>query len=158
MTFDEAVEFVLEHEGEYSDDPADTGGRTKFGISQRAYPDLDIPNLARGEAVEILRRDYWEKCRCSELPAGLDLLVFDAAVNQGPGAAARMLQKVLRVAQDGIVGAITIRAAHSFDANVRQEFIARRAYQYALVPQVMRMGLGWYRRLADAAAMAFTSQ
>src|SRR5690606_2973445 len=56
-----AVEVVLEHEGGYVHDPHDPGGETKFGISKRQYPDLDIANLTREQAIEIYRRDWWDK-------------------------------------------------------------------------------------------------
>jgi len=148
-TFNRAVEFVLRFEGDLSDDPKDSGGLTKFGISKKAYPDLDIRNLSRKDAIEIYRRDYWNKCKCNELPAPLALILFDSAVNQGPASAIRLLQKSLEVRADGVMGPETIAAA--FRASLRivvPEFIARRAYQYSLHPDVTRFGLGWMRRLA----------
>ena len=154
MTFERAVDFVLAHEGGYSDDPADTGGATKYGISRKSYPDLDIQGLTKEAAMVILRRDYWDKCRCGEMPNGLDLLVFEAAVNQGAFAAAKMLQTVLQVPQDGIVGAITLHAANNA-LHIKNDYLAQRMYQYALVPQVLRFGRGWYRRLADCAEIIF---
>lgn len=154
MTFDKAVAFVLSQEGEYSNDPQDAGGATKWGISHRSYPELDIANLTREQAIDIYKKDFWDRCQCSQLPDGLDFLVFDAAVNQGPVAAIRMLQNGLKVTSDGVMGAITIRAANT-TPNICTEYIARRLYQYALIPQVLRFGLGWFRRVAQAAQVAF---
>ena len=149
ILFDRAVEFVLRFEGDLSDDPHDPGRITKFGISQKAYPDVDIRALTRREAIELYRRDYWMKCKCDHLPAPLAMILFDSAVNQGPRPAVRMLQQALSVRVDGVVGAETIAAGHRASLRlVAVEFIARRGFQYALHPQVSRFGLGWYRRLA----------
>ena len=83
MSFEEAVEKVLAHEGGFVDHPSDPGGATNFGISQRAYPDLDIKNLTREKAIEIYHRDYWVACGCHHLSDRLAYVVFDAAVNSG---------------------------------------------------------------------------
>jgi len=157
MTFQSAVDFVLSFEGVLSDDPLDSGGLTKFGISQKAYPALDIRSLTREQAVEIYRTDYWNRCKCNELPPALALIVFDAAVNQGPKASILMLQKALSVRPDGDIGPVTIAAAHRVDArHAAAELIARRGYQYALLPDVNRFGLGWFRRLSACHQLALT--
>jgi len=157
VTFERAVAFVLDMEGEDSNLAGDAGGVTRFGISKRAYPQLDIPNLTQAQAIAIYRRDYWDKLRCGELPNGLDLLLFDAAVNEGPSTAARMLQNVLKmVPQDGIIGSETLRAARE-STSIVTDYLAKRMYRYALIPQLLTFGSGWYRRLAKAAQLAFQS-
>ncbi len=92
----------------------DQGGLTRFGISQKAYPDLDISALTRAQAEAIYRRDYWDVIRGDSLPPALALVVFDAAVNMGPHQAVRILQARLRVHEDGIVGPVTVSAARAF--------------------------------------------
>jgi lysozyme family protein len=82
--FPKAVDFILAHEGTYSNDLGDPGGETHWGISKRAYPNLDIKNLTRDQAIEIYRKDYWQKCGCDAMPWPMDLIVFDSAVNCGP--------------------------------------------------------------------------
>jgi len=62
---------------------ADSGGVTRWGISARAHPGVDIINLTRDEAVALYRDEYWDECLCDGLPWPMDLVVFDAAVNQG---------------------------------------------------------------------------
>lgn len=121
-TFDRAFAIVLGHEGGYTADPMDPGnwtggapGRgecrgTNWGISAASYPDLPIRTLTPDQARAIYRRDYWDRVRGDRLPPSLALLVFDAAVNCGAGRAARWLQGALGVAQDGVVGEITIAA------------------------------------------------
>ena len=81
--FEKALKFVLSHEAEFVDDPNDPGKATKYGISQKAYPDLDIANLTREDAKIIYQRDYWDKAGCGEIANGLDIVVFDTAVNCG---------------------------------------------------------------------------
>jgi len=103
--FDVALHFTLGAEGVFSDDPEDsgnwTGGKkgvgtlkgTKYGISARAYPDLDIKDLAPEQAAAIYRRDYWDKCGCDSLAYPLDVAVFDTSVNCGVGGAGKILAR-----------------------------------------------------------------
>ena len=95
---------VLSEEGGLSDHPQDPGGLTKYGISRRAYPDLDIRRLTMDDAIELYRRDYWNPVHGTDLPPPLALLLFDAAVNQGAGTAVRLLQKAVGVTEDGNFG------------------------------------------------------
>ena len=81
--FDIAFEFVLKWEGGLSEDPNDPGGLTKYGISQKAYPHLDIKNLTVYNAKEIYYKDYWLKSGCDELVPPMDLIVFNCSVNCG---------------------------------------------------------------------------
>ena len=81
--FDRSIEFVLKWEGGYTNDTRDSGGETKYGISKRAYPMLDIKNLALEDAKLIYLKDYWEKAGCDTLEWPMCLVVFDTAVNMG---------------------------------------------------------------------------
>ena len=81
--FDVAVDFVIRHEGGWSEDAADRGGPTRWGISQRAFPDVDLEHLDRDGAVRIYREHYWDRMRCGEMPPPLDLVLMDSAVNCG---------------------------------------------------------------------------
>lgn len=158
MTFEQAVSFVLEREGGYVNDPSDPGGETKFGISKRSFPALNIAALTIDGAKDIYRREYWDRCHCDQMPNGLDLLLFDAAVNQGVGAAVKMLQRGLNITDDGIVGPATLQHAHDKADSIVSEFVARRAFQYAVNPKVHTYGLGWFRRLALATEAAYGSK
>ena len=103
-SFEFAFAKVVSVEGGYVDDPKDPGGATKFGISQRSYPNVDIKNLTLDQAKAIYRADYWDAVSGDELPDPLSHLVFDAAVNQGVSPAQKMMQEALGVKVDGEIG------------------------------------------------------
>lgn len=148
-TFDSAVRFVLQEEGgsAITNDSHDHGGLTRFGISKTAHPDVDIANLTEAQAIQIYHDDYWVPCQCDRLPPVTACIVFDTAVNQGVGAAIRILQQALEVTVDGLIGPKTVAAAQSReDRPFINELIARRLVVYGLNPQFTHYGLGWTRR------------
>ncbi len=106
--FEEALAFVLSHEGGYVRDPRDPGGETKYGISRRSYPGLDIANLTREQAAMIYRCDFWDGPGISRLPRELALPVFDAAVNAGSQPAVRWLQDALNAAVETDPGLVPL--------------------------------------------------
>lgn len=144
--FDRAFGIVVGHEGGYVNDPQDPGGETNYGISKRAHPDVDIANLTLDGAKAIYRGDYWAQCRCAELPWPLNLYVFDAAVNQGVTVAIKLLQKAVDVAQDGIIGKRTVRAAAGAPDWHIDRFMAFRAKRYFGTRNFDRFGDGWLIR------------
>lgn len=91
--FPDAVERLLAREGGYSDNPADRGGKTNFGISSKAYPNLDVSKLTREQARDIYKRDYWDAIGADNLPPEIRDIAFDAAVNHGAGTARKMLEQ-----------------------------------------------------------------
>lgn len=146
--FDTAVTAVLSYEGGYANDPNDPGGETNWGISKRAYPNLDIRSLTRDDAIRIYRRDYWNVAKCDQFPAPIAIALFDAAVNQGPSAAVRLLQRALGVTVDGIVGPQTVNAARTMNVQAAlASFLANRAVEYAGLSTFPEYGRGWMRRL-----------
>jgi lysozyme family protein len=134
-------------EGGVSNDPDDPGGLTKFGISQRSYPLLDIANLTRSEAIAIYERDFWQGASCPALPEPLDFYVFDAAINQGASYAKRELQRLVRVHDDGVIGPITLRAVQRMGYEVGPLYMVERAFDYAALTNYSRYGRGWLKRL-----------
>lgn len=157
MSFERSVDFVLKHEGGYVNHPRDPGGETNMGIAKKFYPDLDIKNLTRQQAVDIYRRDYWERARCHEMPPAVAHMVFDSAVNQGISASVRILQRSLRVRDDGIVGPVTLTAVRNANQSaLLTEMAAVRGNWYAATRNVDTFGLGWFRRLIDCYDFART--
>ena len=94
-TFDEIIDGVLEHEGGYVNDPKDLGGETKYGITKRFYPDVDIKNLTVKEAKQIYYDDYWVKNKVPQMPDNLKHIYFDMCINQGKGTAVKVLQRAV---------------------------------------------------------------
>ena len=92
-TFNSYVDRMLKREGGYSDNPADRGGRTKYGISSRAYPNLDIKNITPEQAKEIYRKDYWDAIKADDLPESIRERAFDTAVNSGVSVARDFLNR-----------------------------------------------------------------
>lgn len=142
-----ALKWIIEIEGGYANDPDDPGGETKYGISKRAYPDEPIAGLTLERAREIYIRDYWNACRCNELPAPLDLLVFDCGVNQGVGAAIGLLQKSLGIKSDGVMGPVTLAHANDNSPTLAAHYLAERALRYAANGNFGKYGPGWMKRL-----------
>lgn len=97
MSFEQALKFVLEREGGYVNDPADPGGETKYGISKKSYPNVDIRHLTPELAAVIYQSDYWAPAGCDDLEPGLALVVFDTAVNCGKSRAVEWLAEFPQV-------------------------------------------------------------
>lgn len=150
MTFDDAFDQVLGHEGGYVNDPNDPGGETKFGISKRAFPAEDIPNLTEERARFLAKRDYWGPAGCDCLPPPLRYPLFDLAYHSGPRTAIRLLQKAVRETPDGILGPLTLQAVQS----APWERVALRLFGFKLrfqasLPNWPSHGRGWTRRNGD---------
>jgi lysozyme family protein len=145
--FDNAFAHIIGVEGGYSNNPADPGGETKYGICKRSYPGEDIKNMTLDRAKMIYRRDYWDKVKGDELPTPLDSFVFDSAVNQGVEPAIRMLQRTLGVAQDGIIGMDTMRKVRDSGKEACALFMAERALRYFGTRSFDQFGRGWLKRL-----------
>lgn len=90
--FKKSLTFTLKWEGGYVNDADDPGGETKWGISKRAYPEVDIKNLTPELASELYFRDYWVRSGCQELSFPFNTAVFDTAVNCGVGRATGWLK------------------------------------------------------------------
>lgn len=143
------IAFTLGEEGGLTDDVGDPGGLTNFGISQRAYPDLDIANLTAAQAKAIYRRDYWAPLRGDDLPTGVDLMVFDMGVNAGVRRTAAILQTCLGVAADGAIGPLTLLAARGADdARLIDDLAASQLGFYRSLATWPAFGHGWSGRVA----------
>lgn len=146
MTFENAMEFVFKEEGIHSNDPADPGGDTWFGISRIANPDMPWPPT-KEQAMARYRAQYWDACRCDNFPWEVALLVFDTAVQHGTGFAMRALQMALNIPADGIVGKRTIEASWAAAPQQLEDVLVFRAIHYTAQKAFPRFGRGWIRRL-----------
>lgn len=143
---DVCLDWIFMAEGGLVNDPNDRGGLTKFGISQRAYPELDIAALTEDQAREIYERDYWLPCRCADLPAKVDQVVFDGAVLMGVDAVSRQLQKVVKTKVDGKIGVLTVIAAKKAGDEIIPALLAERTLYLAKAKTWKHHGRGWMLR------------
>ena len=154
-SFEEIINKVLEHEGGYVNDPKDLGGETKYGITKRFYPDVDIKNLTIEKAKQIYKDDYWDKNRIEEVPQELWHIYFDMCVNMGRRTAVKILQrganskgKGLKV--DGGMGPSTIGALKG--VGIERIRAYRVKYYVDLInakPEQEKFYFGWFRRALE---------
>lgn len=132
--FKAALKFTLKWEGGYVNDPKDPGGETKWGISKRAYPNLDIANLTPQQAADIYARDYWDASGCDLFTYPTNVVVFDSAVNCG-------VLRVRKWVQD-----LPTPTSPT-------DLLARRRQHYVDIcnknTNLIRFAKGWWARLAD---------
>ncbi|MBU70853.1 glycosyl hydrolase 108 family protein [Spongiibacter sp.] len=146
-----AFTFSMLKEGVDADDPADPGGKTRYGISS-VYPPAMWENgpPSWDDAVDFYRREFWQICRCDELPSGIDIVLFDAAIPSGPGDAIRWLQRALGAKQDGLFGPKTLAAVQrARPETVIRDITAFRLQHYVPLSAYGRFGLGWFRRAIE---------
>lgn len=158
--FARSMPHVLVYEGGKVDHPKDPGGRTNQGVIQRVYdsyrrkigqPQRDVYLMTNTERDAIYKTQYWDAIRGNDLPAGVDFVVFDGAVNSGPKQSVKWLQRALGVQADGVLGMITMDALESYanhDALIAAIIDRREAFLRAL-KTFPTFGKGWMARLAS---------
>lgn len=161
--FDASLTRVLASEGGYVDHPKDPGSATMYGVTQRVLAawrgkpatKTDVRNLTKAEAAEIYKFQYWNAVRGNDLPAGLDYVMFDYAVNSGPVTAIKALQRALGVKADGVLGIVTARAASQRKtADLIRAVIAQRTGFLRSLATWTTFGKGWNRRCQEVEAAA----
>jgi lysozyme family protein len=149
VEFDTAFDRVLGNEGGYTFNEKDPGGETKWGISKRSYPHLNIKELTREDAKRIYYADFWRNCGVG-LHDSVVYQVFDAAVNHGIGNAIRMLQRAAKVADDGHWGPVSATAYEAMDeSDALIRFLSQRLRFMAKLTTWLEFGRGWANRIAD---------
>ncbi len=139
------------HEGGYSNrnPKADPGGETKWGISKRSYPDLDIKNLTIEQAAEIYERDFLNPILAKNLPDGITFQLFDFAVNSGIHGATKQIQKALGLFPDGVIGPVTRqKVIETSDSDLVMRINARRIRFMKSLPNWEENHNGWMERIA----------
>lgn len=127
----EALKFTLKWEGGYVNDPDDPGGETKWGISKKSYPDLDIKNLTNEQALMIYAKDYWNPLGCDNIVFPFNVAVFDTAVNCGTQRALRWLRQ-----NPTVGGFMECRHQHYIDIINKN-------------PSLVKYAKGWWARYGD---------
>jgi len=169
--FERCLEQVLRHEGGYADHPADPGGATNMGITIKTLArwrgiepwskleKAEVKRLQKSEAAQIYRAIYWNRCKGAELMAGVDLAVFDYAVNSGPDRVIKALQRQVSVVADGYVGPLTLAALRSREAAAIIDALCDQRLGFlGRLTTFAIFGRGWSSRVADIrkAALAMT--
>jgi lysozyme family protein len=150
-----AVVYGNEGGGAYTNDPRDPGGPTRWGVTLAALSAYrgrpctaqDVMNLTQAEASDVIRRGYWFPVAGDQLPAGVDLVAFDCAVNQGPGHAVQWLQRAAGAVADGVMGPATLAKVASADpVFLINAFKAERLLAYEADAGWATYGHGWADR------------
>lgn len=165
--FDTCLTEVLVHEGGYADHPLDPGGRTNLGVTQQTYEDWVgykvneqiMRRLTRSHVEKLYKVRYWDAVRGDSLPHGVDLCVFDFAVNTGPHRAARYLQRLIGTKEDGVLGPITMAKLAELERSAGRAALIH-GYQglrdeyYRMLKTFPTFGRGWLRRVKEVTVKA----
>lgn len=152
---------ILKHEGGFVDHPKDPGGATNKGITLATFREFikpggtveDLKHLTTDQAVIVYKRQYWDRVVADLLPVGLDYAVADFAVNSGPARAAKYLQALVGVAQDGMIGPQTLAAVADFETAHLIDRLCDRRLKFMKSIKGGSLwktfGRGWARRVTD---------
>ena len=161
--FDAALKAIIHHEGGFVNHPSDPGGMTNLGVTKKVWEEwvgheVDEKTM-RALTPEVVgpmyKAKYWDKVKGDDLPEGVDYCVFDAAVNSGPGRAAKWLQSCVGVEPDGGIGPKTLAAVAAFDpAELVEDYAKRRLSFLVDLPHWGTFGKGWSRRVAEVQTVA----
>lgn len=156
MTFEEALEHVLKHEGGFVNHPKDPGGMTNLGVTKKVWDEWigressedEMRNLKPEDVAPLYKKMYWDRVKGDDLPSGVNYCVFDASVNSGTGRAAKWLQEAVGAVADGAIGAKTLAkvAAHDADSLVNAYCDVRLNFLKSL-KTFDTFGKGWSRRV-----------
>lgn len=165
--FDACLKEVLKHEGGYANHPDDPGGMTNLGVTKRVYEEwvghpvseAIMRSLTPAHVRALYKVEYWDVVKGDDLPVGVDLCVFDFAVNAGTNRAARYLQLMTGAIADGKIGPNSLRqlqqyvTAHGLARAVNRYQDLREAY-YKKLKTFPTFGRGWLRRVEEVRAAA----
>jgi lysozyme family protein len=163
--FNEALKAILKHEGGYVNHPKDPGGRTNLGVTQKVWEEWvghpvgekEMRALTPDTVAPMYKKKYWDAVKADELPTGLDYLMFDFAINAGPGRAAKTMQKAIGTTPDGAIGPKTMAALKAADpADLIAKFSMEKELFYKALPTFATFGKGWLRRVDEAKSHAVT--
>jgi len=161
--FEYSLANVLKNEGLYSNHSKDPGGETMRGVTKAAWSTWLKRPIADGEMAKLTVADitpfykalYWDKSYCSQLPTGIDYMVFDASVNMGVGQSIRLLQKSLGCVADGVIGPNTMKLINESKVNdMIDKYSAQKEQFYRSLALFSTFGKGWLNRVAQVKQIA----
>ena len=155
VNFQRCFWWLLAHEGGFVNHPEDPGGATNLGVTKAVYEDwigrsvtIDtIKGLTKEDVEPIYKKRYWNRIKGDLMPSGLDWMLFDWAVNSGPSAPVKTLQRNIGVRVDGSIGPKTMDALSRCDTapTMRDIYESREAF-YRRLSAFPTFGKGWLRR------------
>ena len=157
------LEIILHHEGGYVNHPKDPGGETNLGVTKKVYEYFggtkDMKDLTREDVEPIYKKNYWDRVKGDQLPAGLDLCVFDFGVNAGTGRAAKFLQKIIGTTVDGGIGPNTLKKLGEYVdeygvENTIKRYQESRQKYYESLSTFDTFGKGWTHRVNETTESA----
>jgi len=163
QNFAESLQKLLVHEGGFVNHPDDPGGMTNLGCTKAVWEEhcghpvteKAMMALTPADVAPLYKRKYWDKIQGDELPSGIDYAVFDAAVNSGPGRAAKWLQATAGVDVDGSIGPKTLAAVKAIvPSDLVQDYSKRRLSFMMDLPTWGTFGKGWTRRVNEVEQVA----
>lgn len=161
--FDTCLDHILLSEGGFVNNKSDPGGMTNLGCTKATWEEYvghpvseaDMRNLTKADVKLLYKRKYWDKVSGDLLPAGLDYAVFDAAINSGPGRAAKWLQEVAGVTADGSIGPATLKAVDAFSPlELISQYNDKRLQFLEALPTFSVFGKGWSNRVSSVQSIA----
>lgn len=165
--FDYCLKVVLKHEGGYVNHPDDPGGMTNLGVTKRVYEEwageevgeATMRSLTPQDVAPIYKKNYWDRVKCDDLPSGVDLCVFDFAVNAGTRRAAKYLQLTVGAAADGAIGPMSLKAVNEYVEKhgvnkLIDTYQANRQAYYEKLKHFDTFGRGWTRRVNETTELA----
>jgi lysozyme family protein len=162
--FEQCLALVLKHEGKFVNHPKDPGGMTNLGVTKRVWEEwvghpvdeAAMRALGPSDVAPLYKKNYWDKIKGDQLPAGVDYACFDLAVNSGVGRAAKTLQQALGVSADGAIGPATLDAVEKADArSLATEICDLRLKFLQSLSTFATFGKGWSRRVSEVEETAF---
>ena len=156
--WEKAFQLVLKHEGGFVNHPKDPGGMTNLGVTKKVWEEFvgrevdeaEMRSLTPDVVKPLYKKNYWDKIKGDQLPSGVDYAAYDLAVNSGTGRAAKYLQRIAGVPDDGVIGPKSMEAILSCDpvqtvdaiCDMRLDFLQK-------LPTWGTFGKGWGRRVEE---------
>jgi lysozyme family protein len=162
--FEQCLALVLKHEGGYVNNSKDPGGRTNLGVTQKVWEEwvghpvdeAAMRALTPQDVAPLYKKNYWDKIKGDDLPAGVDYSCFDLAVNSGVGRAAKILQQAVGANPDGAIGPASLDAVEKANPrDVATEICDLRLKFLQSLPIFATFGKGWTRRVSEVEETAF---
>jgi len=163
--FDDALKAILKHEGGFVNHPKDPGGMTNLGVTKKVW-EAWVGHAVDEKAMRALtpevvgpmyKKKYWDAVKADDLPAGLDYLMFDFAINAGPNRAIKTMQKAIGTNPDGAIGPKTMAALKAADpTDLIAKFSIEKELFYKALPTFATFGKGWLRRVDESKSHAAT--